>query len=97
VSKGVSLRGDKYGIAFRSRAAHRDKMLRFLPDPITAQELAALQLILDRPLTRDVDDVTRDRLLLLGLARIALGGLVVTTEGFRIATTRNNVAGSKRA
>jgi hypothetical protein len=72
-------------------------MLRFVPNPITAKELAALRLILDRPLTRDIDGVTRDRLLLLGYARIVLGGLVVTDEGFRVGTSRSNLVGSKRA
>jgi hypothetical protein len=72
-------------------------MLRFLPDPINAKELAALRLVLDRPLTRDIDGVIRDRLLRLGYARIVLGGLVVTDEGFRVAASRSKRVGSKRA
>jgi hypothetical protein len=90
------LREYDYGIAFGLQAAHCEKMLRFLPDPITAKELAALRLILDRPLTRDIDGMTRDRLLLLGYARIVLGGLVVTDEGFRVGTSRDALTASKQ-
>ena len=61
-------------------------MQRFLPDPITPDELAALRRVAVDPTTRDLAPDTRDRLLLLGYSRVALGGLVVTNEGFlRIA------------
>jgi hypothetical protein len=57
-------------------------MLQFLPDPITSQELTALRLIAHQPTTRDIDAVTRERLLILGYARVVLGGLALTNEGF---------------
>jgi hypothetical protein len=51
-------------------------------NPITPEEIAAPRLIADEPARRDVDHRIRDRLLLLGYVRVALGGLAVTNEGF---------------
>jgi hypothetical protein len=66
-------------------------MQRFLPDPITLEELAALRLVAKVPTTRDMDLQIRDRLLLLGFVRVVLGGLVVTNEGFLRIDMRNPV------
>jgi|HubBroStandDraft_1064217.scaffolds.fasta_scaffold1906524_1 hypothetical protein len=57
-------------------------MPQFLPNAITPEELAALRLIAHGPTTRDIDAATRDRLLILGYARVVLGGLALTNEGF---------------
>jgi hypothetical protein len=53
-------------------------MPQFLPNAITPEELAALRLIAHGP----TDAATRDRLLILGYARVVLGGLALTNEGF---------------
>ena len=56
-------------------------MRQFLPDPLTPEEFAALKQNCVARQHRTIPAKIRERLILIGYVKEALGGLIVTDEG----------------
>ena len=68
-------------------------MRRFLPDPLTREEFAALKQIDDAREYETIPVEIQERLILIGYVEEVLGGLIVTHEGM-LRIVMGNLKGS---
>jgi hypothetical protein len=65
-------------------------MNRFLPEPLTPEELSALKLLVGAPLLRGLPYRIQKRLVDLGFAENIRGGLIATADGIlRVQLEKN--------
>lgn len=62
-------------------ARHIPPMNRFLPDPLTREEMSALKLVATAPPLRGLPYKIQRRLVDLGFAETVRGGLIATEDG----------------
>lgn len=71
----------KIAVATNMAARHIPPMNRFLPDPLTREEMSALKLVATAPPLRGLPYKVQRRLVDLGFAETVRGGLIATEDG----------------